>query len=190
MESRSSRRIYAAVLDDHTRMIDHVIVNRLTVPLRRSVVIVLLILVPIGALEAQSPRQQTVYIHGIRLHSVPFFTDTGTPWDSVFGGPDVYLTINDYLNHLLLKTPKVQDAQTSDIPVTWRLDRPVPIHPGDELYFMRIWDADLTEPELMDQTTYFTHDELADRPEATIRTWKRHAITLVLSASAGSGQDR
>lgn len=187
MQSRRRRGTDTVVLDDHTRMIDHVIVSKLCVPFRLAVI--LLFLASAGALEAQRAEQQTVYIHEIRLHTVPFFTDTGAPWDSVFGGPDVYLTINDYLNNRLLKTPKVQDAQPSDLPVTWRLVRPVPIHPGDALYFMRIWDAELTEPELMDQTTYFTHEELANRPEATIHTWKRHAITLVLSASPRVGAE-
>jgi hypothetical protein len=180
---RGANGVCPVALDVHVTMPDDGIVKRRVVPFRLFVAIMILGLVATTVLWAQSNRGRTVYIHTVRLHSVPFYTDTGAEWDSVFGGPDVYLTINDYLNRLLLKTPKIQDARVSDLPVTWRLERPVPIHPGDDLYFMRIWDADLTEPELMDQTTYFTHEELANGPEATIRTWKRHAITLVVSLS-------
>lgn len=83
------------------------------------------------------------FITKIKVTSIPFKNSTGANWDLI-GGPDVYYTINNEADTVLLngREKRITDVTGSSLPIIWELTSSFQVPSIQTAFFIKIWDYD------------------------------------------------
>jgi PKD repeat protein len=83
-------------------------------------------------------------ITGVKITQMPFTDASGAGWDSN-SGPEVYFSISDANDNVLLTGQTFSNILTTSLPLTWSFSTPLQVSNFASTYKIRIYDEDVND---------------------------------------------